>query len=59
MNAEPASRLAEVLGSLAIELQARTDTAATLRGIVEAAVDIVPGARWAGISLIQSAARAV
>lgn len=53
MNAGPSSKLAEVLGSLAIELQARTDPAATLRGIVDASVDIVPGARWAGISLIQ------
>jgi hypothetical protein len=53
MNAEPSSKLAEMLGALAIELQARTDPAATLRGIVDASVDIVPGARWAGISLIQ------
>ena len=52
MNAEPSSKLAEVLGALAIELQARTDPAATLRGIVDASVDIVPGSRWAGISLI-------
>jgi GAF domain/ANTAR domain len=53
MNAEPSSNLAEVLGALAIELQGRTDPAAILRGIVDASVDIVPGARWAGISLIQ------
>jgi hypothetical protein len=53
MDAEPSSKLAEVLGALAIELQARTDSAATLRCIVDASVDIVPGARWAGISLIQ------
>jgi hypothetical protein len=53
MNAEPSSKLVEVLGALAIELQARTDPAATLRGIVDASVDIVPGARWAGISSIQ------
>jgi hypothetical protein len=45
--------LAEVLGALAIQLQAQPDKAATLRGIVDAAVDVVPGARWAGISLIQ------
>jgi putative methionine-R-sulfoxide reductase with GAF domain len=38
---------------VAIELQAQPDTATTLRGIVDAAVDVVPGARWAGISLIQ------
>jgi len=42
-----------VLGALAIQLQAQPDSAATLRGIVDAAVDVVPGARWAGISLIQ------
>jgi hypothetical protein len=54
MNAEPTSKLAEVLGALAIQLQAQPDAAATLRGIVDAAVDIVPGARWAGISLIHS-----
>jgi transcriptional regulator with GAF, ATPase, and Fis domain len=52
MNAEPTSKLAEVLGTLAIQLQAQPDAATTLRGIVDAAVDIVPGARWAGISLI-------
>ena len=53
MNAEPTSKLAEVLGTLAIQLQAQPDAATTLRGIVDAAVDIVPGARWAGISLIR------
>jgi GAF domain-containing protein len=47
------SELAQVLGALAIEMQAQTDPAATLRSIVEAAVSIVPGARWAGISLIE------
>jgi putative methionine-R-sulfoxide reductase with GAF domain len=54
MNAGPSrSELAQVLGALAIEMQAQTDSAATLRSIVEAAVSIVPGARWAGISLIE------
>jgi putative methionine-R-sulfoxide reductase with GAF domain len=52
MTAEPTSKLVEVLGALAIQLQAQPDAAATLRGIVDAAVDVVPGARWAGISLI-------
>ena len=47
------SELAQVLGALAIEMQAQTDAAATLHSIVEAAVSIVPGARWAGISLIE------
>jgi GAF domain-containing protein len=54
MNAEPTSKLAEALGTLAIQLQAQPDAATTLRGIVDAAVDIVPGARWAGISLIHA-----
>jgi transcriptional regulator with GAF, ATPase, and Fis domain len=52
MNAEPTSKLAEVLGTLAIQFRAQPDAATTLRGIVDAAVDIVPGARWLGISLI-------
>jgi transcriptional regulator with GAF, ATPase, and Fis domain len=46
-------RLAHTLGDLAVQMQAQKDTAATLRAIVEAAPHIVPGARWAGISLIQ------
>jgi GAF domain-containing protein len=46
-------RLAHTLGDLAVQMQAQKDTADTLRAIVDAAADIVPGARWAGISLIQ------
>jgi GAF domain-containing protein len=38
---------------LAIELQAQDDTKATLQSIVDAAVELVPGTRWAGISLIE------
>jgi hypothetical protein len=34
-------------------MQAQTGTGETLHTIVEAAADIVPGARWVGISLIQ------
>ena len=45
--------LAETLGTLAQEMQAQSDPAATLRSIVEAAITMVPGARWAGISLIR------
>lgn len=45
--------LAQVLGDLAIELQDQSDTDATLASIVEGAIALVPGARWAGISLIQ------
>ncbi len=46
--------LAQVLGALAIEMQNQTDTEATLQSIVDGAVAIVPGARWAGISLIDA-----
>ena len=46
-------RLAHTLGDLAVRMQAQKDTADTLRAVVEAAAHIVPGARWAGISLRQ------
>jgi GAF domain-containing protein len=52
-DADSGGNLAEVLGALAIELQAQSDTGATLQSIVEAAVKLVPGVRWAGISLIE------
>ncbi|MFB1298458.1 GAF and ANTAR domain-containing protein [Mycobacterium sp. pW049] len=45
--------LARVLGDLAVEMQDQHDTESTLRSIVRGAVTIVPGARWAGISLIE------
>jgi GAF domain-containing protein len=45
--------LAETLGALAQEMQAQSDTPATLRSIVDASITLVPGARWAGISLIR------
>ena len=45
--------LAQVLGDLAVQMQAQEGTADTLHAIVAAAANIVPGARWAGISLIQ------
>jgi hypothetical protein len=45
--------LVGVLGALAIELQAQSNTDETLQSIVEAAVKLVPGVRWAGISLIE------
>ena len=47
-------RLAHSLGDLAVQMQAQQDREATLRAVVEAAVREVPGARWAGISLIQA-----
>ena len=43
--------LAQMLGDLAVEMQSLTDSRSTLEAIVSAAVDIVPGASWAGISL--------
>jgi GAF domain-containing protein len=45
--------LAQLLGDLAVEIQDQTDRRTTLRVIVEAAVVMVPGARWAGVSLIE------
>lgn len=46
-------QLAYTLGDLAVYMQAQHGTTDTLRSIVEAAAKIVPGARWAGVSLIQ------
>lgn len=46
------SNLAHRLGALAIEMQHEVDAESTLSSIVAGAVTIVPGARWAGISLI-------
>jgi len=45
--------LVRVFGDLAVELQEQTDTESTLRTIVHSSVDLVPGARWAGISMIE------
>jgi hypothetical protein len=45
--------LAQVLGDLAVELQHQTDIESTLQAIVDSAIAIVPGACWAGISLIK------
>lgn len=52
MDAGPRNRLAQTLGELAIDLQSQSDSESTLRAIVDGAVAVVPGARWAGISLI-------
>ena len=46
-------RLAGVFGDLAVEMRAREGSPETLRSTVGAATRIVPGARWAGVSLIQ------
>jgi GAF domain-containing protein len=49
---ETGRQLFQALGDLAIELQAEPGTGNTVRSIVKAAVDIVPGTRWAGISMV-------
>lgn len=41
------------MGLLAVEMQGQGSGADTLHSIVDAAARIVPGARWAGISMIQ------
>jgi putative methionine-R-sulfoxide reductase with GAF domain len=46
------SRLAQRLGDLAVEMETQRDAESVLRAIVNGAVGIIPGARWAGISLI-------
>jgi len=53
MGGDAGHRLAHILGDLAVEMQAQTGTADTLRVIVDAAAHVVPGARWSGISRIQ------
>jgi GAF domain-containing protein len=53
MADQPLETLAEVFGDLAVEMQAQKGSSDTLQSIVEAAPKVVPGARWAGISLVQ------
>jgi putative methionine-R-sulfoxide reductase with GAF domain len=50
---QPQDRLAKLFGDLAVELQGQTSAPDTLRSIVDAAAQIVPGARWVGISLVE------
>jgi GAF domain-containing protein len=52
MHSADAQRLAETMSALAVNLAAEHDQQATLKAIVAAAVTTVPGAKWAGISLI-------
>jgi hypothetical protein len=52
MAADTSHRLARTPGDLAVAMQGQKGTADTLRAIVDAAPHIVPGARWAGISMI-------
>ena len=53
MVGESPSGLAQLLGDLAMELQNQTGSQDTLRAIVDGSVSLVPGTRWAGISMIQ------
>src|SRR5690349_22380430 len=53
MTGDNHHRLARLLGELAVDMQVQTGTVDTLRTIVDAAARIVPGARWAGIFMIQ------
>ncbi|TDL01614.1 ANTAR domain-containing protein [Mycobacterium paragordonae] len=48
-----ADDLAHLLGTLAVELEGHSDPEEVLREIVRSSVEIVPGARWAGISYIE------
>lgn len=56
MAGEAAQDLASLLGDLAVHMQGQTDVGETLAAIVEGAVALVPGTRWAGISLIEAGA---
>ena len=47
------AELAAALGNLAVEMQDQADTGAVLRTLVASAGDIVPGIRWAGISMVR------
>lgn len=49
----PADELSRTLGDLAIELERQSDAESTLRAIVSGSVAVVPGVRWAGVSLIE------
>ncbi|WP_231984005.1 GAF and ANTAR domain-containing protein [Mycobacterium sp. 852013-51886_SCH5428379] len=56
MAGDAPTDLAQRLGALAVEMQGKSDTESTLESIVEGAVKLVPGAKWAGISLISGRA---
>jgi GAF domain-containing protein len=53
MEAVSRDELIQLFGDLSIELQAQKGIHDTLHSIVEAATHVVPGARWAGISLVE------
>ncbi|MCV7435100.1 GAF and ANTAR domain-containing protein [Mycolicibacterium bacteremicum] len=44
--------LAQQLADLAVKMQDQADTETTLHAVVEGAVNLVPGVRWAGVSLV-------
>jgi hypothetical protein len=50
------SDLARTLGRLAVEMANQRDTESVLRTITAGAVTIIPGVRWAGVSLIRGRA---
>lgn len=53
MSSTPNTRgLARTLGNLAVEMENQLDAEAVLQTVVAGAVAVVPGVRWAGISLI-------
>src|ERR1700759_5176489 len=47
------SELARTLGNLAVEMENQLDADSVLQTITNSAVAIIPGVRWAGISLIR------
>ena len=48
-----AEQLVQIFGDLAVTLEEQPDAESTLEAIVASSVDLVPGARWAGISMIE------
>jgi hypothetical protein len=52
MDTENNRQLAEVLGDLAVDMQSHKESDAVLRIIVAAAIHVVLGASWAGISRV-------
>jgi GAF domain-containing protein len=54
VNEYTGQELAQRLSELAVRLQDEDSRDGTLRAIVHAALDLVPGTTWAGISLVQS-----
>lgn len=53
MAYEDAKQLVKIFGDLAVTLEEQPDAESTLQTIVHSSVDLVPGARWAGISMIE------